>query len=979
MKQLELHNAIDGFFRSDIKLANLQFAQSLLQNEDSRRYFFDQANEVWLQWLWDFGFLDAIKGGANTAPRGVYRLPELGYLEKICKINPVGVSKIIESVEISEDNCSPEVLLSFLRIIGTFPVEQIVPLIDKILSERWVYLMRDSDRSSYDFEVIVKVLVEKKESVGLLKLSQALLTLKDEDDIRAKNGDFGRDDFFCVKDIDESGIFSALITIDEHYLTAALKVTTDTMAAIIKMSEADEGGVFEYKDAFGLYDVDFFNLDFEGGHTGSYRANEKNFVTTIKVLAESEMNKKSTGDEDKRSVLDLIDNIPSSRLVWRLRLFVLAQQPLLFKSELKDSFFRLFEGKNDYDIEGGAEYKQALKICFPLLDEDDQRLYVANVINYFVKKAKDNPEQKWHKQTGYEILSTVFVDLNGAEKQKAAEVFGKELDAEYVPEPSIGRMRSGTVIYQAPDELEKYTIKEIISRLKTNWTPERLSEEFKSEDYFRPRGAEGLCESIKQDVKKRTADYLNNIELFFDRENIHPSYIHSLLRGIEEMLRNDQSLSFEQIENVFGLFGLIKISGERAPFKGSDDKSWLADWIGGHSVAVDVLLHILRDKTYRGEKHEGSRPWVLSFLSYLFTVNGSPSRDDEGPESSEPYSVAINSVRGRAYEAFVVLVENDGKTLREDVKPVYRAILCDESLAVRFVIGRYLASFYFRDIDFVRGLFAEIFPKDDSEKKDIYLASWEGYLSNVLYQKLFIDLGSFYDHAIALSPSEYTKRKYSTGLDEALGVHLALAFIYFGLDIENDPLLVKFWSIENPKRHQEFISFIGRTCLTQDGAGDRWFKENKVDKERLIAFWSWAVGHVTEPEALSGFGFWVNQDHEILDDSFVAEKMAETLKKSNGEIDWDYGLLRRLPALAAKNSDSTLEIIEHLLLGNDGRLNPNRRVPFFSLDGEIRESLGVIYDGSDAAMKVRVSDLISRLITEGSSMFWGLKEVIKEA
>jgi len=129
----------------------------------------------------------------------------------------------------------------------------------------------------------------------------------------------------------------------------------------------------------------------------------------------------------------------------------------------------------------------------------------------------------------------------------------------------------------------------------------------------------------------------------------------------------------------------------------------------------------------------------------------------------------------------------------------------------------------------------EIFPKDDPVKKDIYLASWEGYLSNTLYDKLFVELKDYYSYAITLDPKDYTQRKYSKGLDESLAIHIALAFAHLGLEIE-DPLFVQFWDTPNVKRHQEFISFIGRSCLTRDQASDQWLSENKVSKEKLLNF-----------------------------------------------------------------------------------------------------------------------------------------------
>ncbi len=519
-------------------------------------------------------------------------------------------------------------------------------------------------------------------------------------------------------------------------------------------------------------------------------------------------------------------------------------------------------------------------------------------------------------------------------------------------------------------------IEEIIEKLKTDLSPEQLKEKYNNDDFLNPRGAEGLGDALKDDFRKRTAAYLDNIDKFFDREKIAPCYVFSLLRGIEDVFRDKVGYEKKQIDQILSLFELLRLSGESLAFKKKDEKdgrSWLADWITVHKVMADILLHILEGEDDKEKIQKDNREKIIALISYLLGIKESPSVADEKPEYGEPFNVAINSVRGRAYQSFVMFIQNDGKELAPDVKVIYTKTLADNSLAVRFVIGHYLAIFYFRDKEFIIDLLPEIFPKDILEKKDIYHAAWEGYLVNTLYDKLFIELKEYYGYAIFLDPKEYTERKYTRELDEALAVHIALAYVHLGLE-QDDELFQLFWITPNIKRHKEFISFIGRSCLSRDQAGDEWLKENNVSKEKLLKFWDAALLNISEPEVLSGFGYWINREVEILPDSDVIEKMADTLKKSNGDIEWDYNLTRRLPIFAEKNSEKTLEIITSYLLDSSGNnLNPNRKTPFLYGD-EIKESLKIIYKSE--ALRPRVTSLINTLIEKGSSIFWDFKEVI---
>ncbi|NQU84220.1 MAG: hypothetical protein HQ541_00515, partial [Mariniphaga sp.] len=78
MNQIELHKKINKFFEAGVKFADVKVAQGLLINDDAKRFFFSQANEFWLDWLWENGFLDEIKQKADDITQYSYRMPELG-------------------------------------------------------------------------------------------------------------------------------------------------------------------------------------------------------------------------------------------------------------------------------------------------------------------------------------------------------------------------------------------------------------------------------------------------------------------------------------------------------------------------------------------------------------------------------------------------------------------------------------------------------------------------------------------------------------------------------------------------------------------------------------------------------------------------------------------------------------------------------------------------------------------------------------
>ena len=972
---LGAHAKISSFIKTKNRdAAYLRLLFSL--NFDTKRFFFSKADKTLLDWLWKQGFLNDIKKGADDSTIITYRMPELEYLACMAEMVPIEVVQIISSIEISETNLNPEVIDRFLWIINSLPADQIKNLTKKIRDEQWVFLMRSFNKSGYEFTKIVDSLFEAKESKAILELFQVILSVKSKDEIVKKGSVSASEDLFCIHDIYASGIFEALANIEESFAEEALQVSIAILERIVKMADVDKTNVFNFEALFALYDVDFFALEIEGRQNNSLRADIKNLVAVIKKLIERTIGTKCDDtSEAMRLFNSYIKDLPTNQSVWKLKLFTLAQCPEIFKDELRKAFFRLFEVENFYQIEGGTEYKKALKIGFSHLADPDQRDYVTNVFTYFSKKIKQDPDKIFIKRIGWEILSSICNSLNESELTKCESIFGSKCDAKFVPEPSIGIIRSGAVRHQPPVDISKLTISQITANLKSEWTPKKLDEQFDDEDFLRPRGAEGLGESLKEDIKVRTVDYIKSINSFFDRDAIDSYYLYSILRGLEEMLRNKQALSIEQTEILLDLFTLIEIEGKKNPFKKKVDKSWLADWIEVHKVMTDILLFVLENKVTKAEIHLAHRNQISNLVSYLLTIEDSPSNEDEKLEFGGPYGIAINSVRGRAFEAFVVFTENDGKQLAEDIKDIYKKVLTDDSLAVRLVIGRYLPTFYFRDKEFITQLILEIFPKNDPAKKDVYLATWEGYLSSTLYDKLFTQLDEFYKNAIDLDPKDYTDRKYSNNLDEFLAIHLALAFAHLDLKI-TDTLFEQFWDNDNVVRQKEFVSFIGRSCLTRSQAGDDWLRENKVSKEKLIEFWDWTLENDLEPEVLSGFGIWINPDKEILDDTIVVEKIADTLKKSDGDIGWDYGLLKRLPIFARINAERTLDIISSYLLDSKQNLNQHR-CSVFGHQTEIKDALKIIYKQGNEPTKLALVNLINILIEKGSEMYWNLKEVLE--
>ncbi|MDD4358301.1 MAG: hypothetical protein PHY30_00620 [Candidatus Pacebacteria bacterium] len=980
---IELYQKIDDSIIK--KKQNKKDIKFFLNNDNLKAYFFSKIDKNWLEWIWTNGFLANLKEPIKNLNREI--MPELEYLNRVAMEKPKTVVKIIDSVKISKDNFNPEVINQFLRIMNILKAEQIKRLTKKIYDEQWIYLVRHFHKSGYEFTRMIKSLGREKEYSAIIELAQSLLIIKERSDFLDGNNDkfmLYRDEPFFVFDLFASGIFESLIDVKDNYVKKALKVLINILGEIIKLSEfnsqedKNKGEKnFDYDDFFCLSDIDFFTLDIKKGEKTFNRKDLKDFIATIKKLIERILGDDFKSKVNIMQIFKYINDLPSCRLSWRLKLFTLAQRPKVFKKELKRTLFKIFEVINCRDMVLDAEYKRALKIAFPIFSNNTQRHYIKKVLSYFSEKLKCYPEQSWYRKISQKILSITYEHLTKEEIAKFKEFFGIDRIEGYVPMPLImtDQMQTGFVIDKSPVEVKDYSVDQIVEGLKTEWTPERITEEFNHEDFFSPRNAEGLANALREDIKERIDQYIENINKFFDRIHIHPQYLYSILNGIEESLGEGRYyLSSSQIDKIIELFVIIKESGEEKLFKRASNNSWIVDWIEVHIAIADLLLYLLRDKKYTKELYGKNRTKIRGIVFYLLFKIPDPTEEYEKEQHSDLRHVAINSVRGKAFEGLVVFMEKDGKILADDIKEIYKKILSEEnSLAVRFLIGRYLAFFYFKDREFIKGLFSKIFPINQKDKQSIYLATWEGYISNDLYDKLFLALHDYYEYAINFNCKDCAQREHEEDINKALAIHIANAFIHLGLDIKDD-LFIKFWRNTDTETQEEFVSFIGRNCLSRSLA-DQWLKENNVSKEKLIKLWSWVLKNVSHSKVLSSFGFWINLDGEILNDNIAIKYIVDTLKKSNGTISWDSGLLRRLPIFAEKNPEKTLEIINYYFINSNGNLTENYKTyPLY--EEEITKALEVIYNSDSPEIKQKVYNLINILIEKGGNVFLGFKKIL---
>ena len=990
LQQVYVHTIIDGIIQGSTKSKKDDVEFILKINLDAYQYFYDKADKRWLDWLWQQGFLDVLKEKTDDTRGYEYRHPELNYLVRMAEKDPGKVvNMIMLKIPISTDTCDTfnrNLVLYFLRICSTLPADQLERVVEKICRERWVPLIGVESNQSYDldfeYEKMFQTLADAKKYKSIIVLAEAVLAVRPRE--KMEEGPLGRflgnrNPFYFDKLL-LTNVFVCLVQVDNTTdAEQALALTTKVMAEVIDLWGAKGEGetVFAVFDEFPLLQVDFFALELGQGIVWP-DGNVQELAAVIKKLAARLIGQSGAEAKDIRKIYqEQIATLPDSQVMWRLRLFIWSLRPQVFQDELKDAFFRLFKVEHFYEIMSGTEYLKALQKGFSVLSADDKQDFVKRIIEKFSQHSKD-------RKYGLNILSMILPYLN---KQPALKEQVKK--AGFIlnptePQPAIGEVEGGWIVARGPltqEEFAQLPITDIAKNLCNAWSPEQLSVQNTDDDFLHPLNAEGVGNLLKKDMRERLQEYVTHAAHFFDRERLDPHYTYAYLWGILETILQHRALALTvNWDGIVALCSAIKKSGK------IHLDGWLTSWDTVHSAMSDLLQELLTEKDGQvlidfGKHHNQ----IFSVIQYLLS-HPEPSPTDEQVETTKhkrkshgdadyrvinPFDMAISTVRGKAFEAFVRFVEQDGKrfnpedqvTISDDVKALYEDILRRENTrALMFLFGHYLPRFYAQDREWIRQLLPRIFPKYPS-KRYLYTAAWEGYLTNPLYIDMFYDpaIQPLYQNGLALTDADYPPQQgHFREPDEGIAEHLALAFMYdqeFGLD---HPLFIAFWEQDNPKWHAHFVDFLGKRFIFMSRASEH-LARRPESKEWLRDFWDWLLEKHENPETFRQFGHWIDLKKEIFEPAWLAERIRKTLKKTNGIFDNDWGhKLNNTETnvqLARAAPQDTLEIARLYLLEGEVRNDKS----YWSLHGdEWYDALRILYETPET--KIGTEDLINELV-----------------
>lgn len=1016
MSQLEIHNKIDSLLTQDLAEVNSEDLRELINtNTDAEIYFFSHAPSQWLLWLFNEGFLNDITIPAPDVTNYSYRMPELLYMLRAVPAVPEDVARVINNVPVNGNTFNPEVVDQFLRICSELPAEHLfnetdgVSLVQKIHDEEWPRLMSGFNRWGFDYQQILKNLAAGEYYDALLVLASVVLQTRPVEDV-VKVGSLTERSWFYFNDFSHMELFETLSDIPSGYSGKVIELLSCTLQQIISSSlrGTDTADALPYHDDIWLSDVDLFDIQIASESGYDSMRDIKNLIACLRVHTTRLMNELT-----EAQAIELFETrfapLPLTETTWRLQFSILAIRPDVFKGTLLERLNSLFtameEDKRYTQLSTGTEYQRALQTVFPLLSNEQQRGFIENIISHFKTLVREREGENWHVREGSEMLSCIAEYVKSIpELLQQAEEAGFTVRSGYQPEPGVTRGVGGTVQSRGilnQDQFDALSLDDILKHLSSDWAPDELRKQNKDEDFLKPRNADGVGKQLQANMPKRLPEYIERASEFFNPDSLDLHYTYSFLEGIDGVLKNHSEVaaSVDDWSPLFVMIQTIIQHDDSYSQEGRDEErgffeTWLFGWSAISNSIVNVVRAMLSKKDgqhiFPVAKYEAE---VLTIIQYglghpdpdtqkediettkMTTQHGS----DQAPLVSDPFSMAINTVRGRAFEGFVIFVEVfDEMSLTDRSQKLLTSVIQKEDTrALYFMFGRHFPFFYSRSRTWASD---ELFPlvfKDSEKSRHLSDAAWEGYLSGNLYRDLFFteQLQQLYRDRMTITTE--STRHYFRDPNEGVAAHLALAMVVYHKDLGLDyQLFEAFWTDATEAQQREFVKEIGRIFIASDNERNRKLHASDPGvRERLKELWVWLLQRNLSPTIYSEFGFWIKDELSLFDPEWLAQQTAKTMGKCNGVLEWEYGLTKMIETLVSADIEAGYAIVESFLL--HGAVEHGRYYSPVRYEREWYNAVEYLYNNQ--ATRDRVVELIDTLIERGGSEYWGLKKVLNSS
>lgn len=502
-------------------------------------------------------------------------------------------------------------------------------------------------------------------------------------------------------------------------------------------------------------------------------------------------------------------NIPIFR---RVELHLMRKFPDLLKSEIK----KVLSQREFFDeINLWHEYYHLLRAQYSNLPQNLKE----NILKWieegpdlqkyesWIKKETGKlptKEQKESRKAHWQIryLSAVKDGVPPEWKEKWNELTTKYGEPER-PDFHI-YVETGWVGPKSPlrkEEIEKMSSSKLLNYLE-KWEP--------TKDIFAP-SREGLGRDLCEIVSERPSDFTEICPQF---KNFHPVYVYHLIDGFREAVKKGNAFDWEPViilcRDIFTVTELPEVP---------DDEDRDYDWKSVKRVTSDLLEE--------GLKSDKITP-PFELRETIFEIIKILIQDDEpnlsyekqyGGENMDPFTLSINTVRGRAMHVLIQYALWSAECLnlskKEDrmvpeVKEQLKKMLNPEfepTMTIRAVFGAHIPALFYLNRIWAEKHLSRIFP-EDAKYRALWRAAWEAY---VTYSRFFNnDIYEVMQNQYKNAVNRLESPKISVKAKEGLSEHLMIAYLRGLEDLGDESLVKSFFEKADPEVRRRAIWFLGR-------------------------------------------------------------------------------------------------------------------------------------------------------------------------
>ncbi|MCK5460930.1 hypothetical protein KAI58_03015 [Candidatus Gracilibacteria bacterium] len=982
LDQVGVYEKIDSIIENGVKNVNLGVLRKLINsNQSAGQHFYKNIGEDWFEFLKTKKLLELLNQEFEGDKRWTCP-PQCAYIRTLGEQSPETLQKVILGIKVS-DKTSLNVVNSILWALESMSAKLLVPIANKICMENWVKVAGEL-RNGFLYKKVLEILVEGGEVKSSFRLFKTLFTLKpipEDDKLYSERAVY-------FDDYEITNFCQTLLNIPEEYYEEVLKevgniYTNFCERKTAKRKSGKKTPVFDYDDPldYTVKTVNSLEIGKKGDYHSLYRV-EEILASTIKwFLSEQfKIHKKNLGKSEFQKEFDSIfSKFPNISLFKRLELYFLNTYRSLLKRRLKDVLFEFLD--RDFLVRGEfREYEILLRDCFSSLTEIQRNKYIELL---FKASWSENEELNLHiKSNLLSIISDYLTSqhFEEAKKRKIEVIEDFEIDTQ----EEFGRIARG-VGGVAPlnlGDIEKMEVRELVTYLKnTKIVPQERDEPSIS----------GLRGILTQAVENNPSKFSKNALLFADPE-IRSDYVYAFFEGIQKSLQK-QNENSEPIEygKIFDLMLNIvqRDNVSKFPLEAEKETFWegiLYGWSevfrGMLSLVEEILRLAPNQIQFEFLKYQET---IFQVIEY-FTHNPDPKVEDEPTKADkenswggDPLHIAINSLRGRAIEALFLFLWreylNSPDRKNYSFSPKIRKVLDDHldekkeaTTSIRILYGKYFTWLFF-DRKWLEENVKKIFPKDTNPR--LFWAAWEGYLMNNLSKEMFEFMLEYYKFSVSVDTENYSRRNYLKShslrkgehqLDKSIGDHYAIAFAFDFMEFDS-PEFKYFFQNANSEKKAHFIDWLGRSTIERSDDNDKRCK-NAFSSDKFLNFWNWYLQqeNVSQKE-LSKFCYWVSQT------TFDVEKMLEnlllTLQCSNGELEWEYELMKNIEFYAKKSPKTVTEILKIILMKPESV--PSIQTHFGIYEKEIFSTFKFLWEIHDNRNDIR--RIVSFFVKNGAERF----------